>query len=108
MRSLVAGIFILIVRNFKGSNSKRPIQADSDNYFANCKQSLKNEGKHVANQDSNQRIIHEKAQQLLQEKSKLLDEYGLWFIPKDARDKHKEINKQLEALGIAQGKLTIH
>lgn len=49
-------------------------------------------------------LIKERIQGLLQEKTRVLYDHGIWPWNKEANQKHKEINHKLEALGAYQGK----
>ncbi|MEQ8469672.1 MAG: hypothetical protein RIC35_00725 [Marinoscillum sp.] len=51
-------------------------------------------------------LIKERIEGLLQEKTKVLYEYGIWPWNKKANQRHKVINQQLEILGVYQGKLS--
>ena len=48
--------------------------------------------------------VAQKVDELLREKAKLLHEYGVFTWKKSVRRKHREINEELEALGVFQGR----
>ena len=50
-------------------------------------------------------LVTQKVHELLLEKTRLLDEYGVLTWRKSVRKKHKKINEALEALGAYQGKV---
>lgn len=49
-------------------------------------------------------LIRDRIQGLMQEKARVLHEYGLWPWNKKSNQMHREINSKLEVLGAYQGK----